>query len=688
MGKTSFFNRDLSWLSFNERLLIEAGRDNVPLLERLKFLSIFSSNLDEFYRVRIPALAAFSKLKAEKKKNPEGVAENARILNQVISIIDNQQQRYGSILKEQLIPALKEKNIHLVYNEALPDQVLSAARKHFYNVLAGCIRICFLKDNKDFVPENNRLYLAVVLERKDKEEIALVNIPSELTSRFFIYQHEQTSYIVFIDDIIREMLPYLFDRYKINGSYAIKITRDAELDLLDEFEGDLAEKIEKQITKRDFGLATRFLHQPGLPPQVIEKLSESFLLTHANIIAGGNYHNLKDLAMIPTLSPDLVYPKVHALPFKFADADRTLFEEIADRDILINAPYQSYATVLRFFNEAAVDNEVDEIFTTLYRVASDSRIAHALISAAINGKKVTVFVELKARFDESNNIKWAKRMKEAGIKVIYSIPGLKVHAKVALIKRKQNGRFQYLGLLATGNLNESTAKFYTDHILLTAHADILHELELVFLFLGLRKKADPDYRIPFEHLLVAQFNLQQKFLELIDKEIANAKKGNAAGITIKLNNLEEQVLIRKLYEASNAGVKINLIIRGICCLVPGVTGISENISVRRIVDKYLEHGRIFIFTNNNEELIYLGSSDWMDRNIYRRIEVCFPLYDPRLKEQIKTIIQLQLNDDVAAVVLDQQLQNKAIIPSENPVRSQEAIYDFLKTQGNAEAEII
>jgi polyphosphate kinase len=681
-----FFNRDISWLSFNERLLIEAATPAVPLLERLRFLSIFSSNLDEFYRVRIPALMAFGKLERQKKKSPDPDEDNSKILEQVVEIIHGQQQKFGSILKEQLIPQLKENNIYLVYNEPIPEPVKKQAKDYFFNTLAGYLKTIAVKENHGFFPENNRLYIAVTLEKNGKESVALVNIPSEQAGRFFISKVEETSYLIFIDDIIRDAFSFLFRNENVTGAYSVKITRDAELDLLDEYEGDIAEKIEKQISKRDYGFATRFLYQPGLPLHIKEILAEAFQFTHANHVEGGNYHNLKDLSSLPVLSAGLVYPAQPPYEYQFRDAGNTLFSEIREQDILINAPYQSYNTVLRFFNEAATDNDVEEIYTTLYRVASDSKIAHALISAAVNGKKVTVFVELKARFDESNNIKWSKRMKAAGIKVIYSIPGLKVHAKVALVKRRYGTRHQYLGLLATGNLNESTARFYTDHILLTAHTRMLQELELLFLFLGHRKKAEPSYEIPFEHLLVAQFNLQKQFLDLIDQEIQNAAKGLSSGITIKLNNLEERVLISKLYEASNAGVKINLLVRSICCLIPGVPGMSENITVKRIVDRYLEHGRIFLFNHDNKDILYLGSSDWMNRNIYRRIEVCFPVYDKTLKNQIKTILSLQLQDDVSAVELDTQLNNLPC-KSNTGIRSQQSIYEYLNGNMSSGTEI-
>jgi polyphosphate kinase len=379
------------------------------------------------------------------------------------------------------------------------------------------------------------------------------------------------------------------------------------------------------------------------------------------LMEGGCYHNLKDLASLPVHRDALEYPKWPAVPY--AITEPSLLQEVAQKDVIINTPYQSYDTVLRFFNEASVNKDVEEIYVTVYRVASDSKIANALMSAACNGKKVTVIVELKARFDESNNIKWSKKLSEAGVTIIHSVPSLKVHAKIALVKFRKGHDIKAIGLLATGNLNESTARFYTDHILLTAHTGMMKELREVFRFLGKKKKPDPGEAkfYKFKHLLVAQFNLRDTFIELIDREIYNQKNGLAARITIKLNNLEEEVLINKLYEASAAGVKIDLIVRGICRLVPGIKGVSGTITVKRIIDRYLEHGRVFIFHNNGNEEVYLGSADWMNRNIYRRIEVCFPVYNEQIKKELQRLVLLQLKDS-----------NE---PGE--ARSQQKIYEYL-----------
>lgn len=672
MSAYFFADRDISWLSFNERVLQEAGKDSVPLNERVKFLSIYSSNLDEFYRVRMPALLALKKIDKEKSV--------VSIYRQAVEIINRQQDEFGRIFNESVLPGLNRYCFKLIYNDKIPDKLKDATTHYFFTQIAGFLQPILIKGNTDFFLENNQLYQAVVVQHKSTDEqLYLVNIPTNNISRFFKITQEDGDYIVFLEDIIRENLQYLFPDAVISGAYNLKITRDAELDLRDEY-GDLAKKIEKQLKKRDMGFATRFLYEPGMPLRHLQDMIEIFNLQKASVVEGGKHHNLKDLASLPVHNASLSYPFWPAIQsIKDKDIPGTLFAAIEKEDRIVHAPYQSYDTIIRFFNEAAIDNSVEKIYTTMYRVASDSRIGYALISAAKNGKKVSVLVELKARFDEANNIRWAQKMKAAGVRIIYSSNILKVHAKIALVKRK-NSRVPYLGLLATGNLNESTARFYTDHILLTAYQPMLAEMESLFNFLRKKKKANP-HPLAFQHLLVAQFNLQTRFLEMIDREIENAKRGLDASITIKMNNLEEEVLISKLYDASNAGVKINLIVRSICRLVPGVPGQSENITIKRIVDRYLEHGRIFIFYNEGKEEVYMGSADWMNRNIYRRIEVCFPIYNEVIKKQMIEIIALQWSDTVQAVLIDKNLENVSLAQkNDHGLRSQEAIYKLLLGQ--------
>ncbi|OCX54403.1 polyphosphate kinase 1 [Mucilaginibacter sp. PPCGB 2223] len=668
-----FFDRDLSWLKFNELVLEQAENPAVPVLEQIKFLSIFSSNLDEFYRVRMPVLHAVDKIvkKGKKEINIQSSAVQA------VALIEDQQQKFGRILKDQIIPELEKNNITFWYDKPLDNGVFSETSNWFYSqVLAFLHPAHIIKDK--FYPKNNRLYFLIFLKKQDQgEEQVVLNIPSDKLPRFFSINQNKKQHIVFLDDIIRFHLPAIFKNCTIKNCYSFKITRDAEIDLKDEYEGDIAEQIEKQLEKREFGYATRLLYSPGMPLRVLEMLIDRFNLHHANRMPGGVYHNLKDLFDFPVKNTGLSYHEWPAVIAHPVQTQSPVFDDISKGDIIVHTPYQSYNIILRFFNEAAIDAGVEEIYVSLYRVASDSRIVNALISAAKNGKKVNVLVELKARFDEANNLKWAKKLKNAGASIIYSVTALKVHAKIALVKRRQHGRLKYFGLLGTGNFNEGTARVYTDHILMTGNGDLLREVELLFIFLAKRVKPEKHPPIYFEHLLVSKFNLRQRFIGLIDREIELAKQGKPARITLKINNIEEQVLISKLYEASNAGVSINIIARSICCLMPGVKGMSENIRVTRIVDRYLEHGRVFIFNNDNKPEVYLGSADWMNRNIYHRIEVCYPIYDPQIKQQLLDIVDIQLKDDAQAVAIDDQLNNVPFQHNAKPQQSQLQIYNLL-----------
>jgi polyphosphate kinase len=670
----SFFDRDISWLGFNHRVLMEAGNDAVPLLERIKFLSIFSSNLDEFYRVRIPALLSLKKLEQGKA--------NSSLLVEIERVVTLQMEDLGVILESKIIPALKRNNIHLLYNEPIPVFLQNDCAEYFYNQVAGLLHPVILNETANgLLIENNKLQLMVLLiNNLGEEEVAIVNIPDDSIPRFhFIDDNSGNRYIIFLDDIIKENLHKIFNNHTIQGSFALKITRDAALELADEYEGDLADKIARQLKKRSSGLATRFLYQPGIPLRTLYAVINKLNLTNANAIAGGHYHNLKKLASVPLpYKQEFSYGDWRPTHKKDFVSTATIFDIIAKKDRIIHTPYHSYFPVIRFFNEASLDNDVEEIYLTIYRVAQDSMIVNSLINAARNGKRVVVFVELKARFDEENNLAWAAKMKEAGIKIIYSIPGFKVHAKMALVKRREVGRLKYYGLLSTGNFNEGTARLYTDHVLLTAHPGIVSEMELLFIFFNYRVHPKKYQALKFEHLLVAQFNLQAKFLQLTDKEIALSTQGKKGAITVKVNGLEDKILISKLYEASNAGVQIKLLVRGICCLIPGVPGMSENISVTRIVDRFLEHGRIFIFNNDDEPLVFSGSSDWMNKSMYRRIEVCYPVYDENIKKELMQLIEIQLSDNQKAVLLNEQLNNVFIEPNDRPkIRSQESIYYLL-----------
>lgn len=685
-NKYVFLNRDLSWLSFNQRVLMEAADKTVPLYSRISFLSIFSSNLDEFFRVRMPSIFAFTSIDAKKTSLREEYPKE--LVQQVQDTVLKHQQEFGRILSEEIIPELQQNNICLYYGEPIRAEHKETIREYFLSKVLSFLQPVLLhKENQPNVfLENNALYFIVDVEAEEapgKHQYAVLNIPSSNLPRFKeLPKLGQDNYLLFVDDVIRENLQEIFPAFTVHGAWSVKLTRDAEMNLEDEFIGDLADKIEKQLEKREVGHATRLLYDSAMPAGVKDFVQKYFLLRKEEMAEGGRYHNLKDLGSLPNpVKGKLTYSNWSPVFHPEFDTHRSIFQSIAEKEKLLHLPYHSYNYILRFFNEAAIDPHVKEIFVTLYRVAADSHIVNALISAAKNGKKVTVFVELKARFDEANNLKWSKKMKAAGIKIINSIPGLKVHAKVALVKRWENKKWQDYSFMATGNFNESTGRFYTDHVLFTTQPEFADELEQLFVYLQSRTQPVLYGKISFKHLLVSQFNMIKRFNKLIDREIKNALKGRPARIIIKLNNLQERAMIEKLYEASRAGVQVDLLVRSICSLAPGVPGQSENIKVRRIVDRYLEHARVFVFYNDGAPEYYMGSADWMNRNLHSRIEVVFPIYDKNLQEELQHILDIQLQDNCKAVLLSNRMENERVSSEGTPLEAQQAIYDYVKANG-------
>lgn len=687
--KYFFLNRDLSWLSFNHRVLLEAADKNVPLYSRISFLSIFSSNLDEFFRVRMPSIFAFSAIDAKKAgirdEYPKGLVQ------QVQTMVHEQLEEFGRILTRLIIPELQQNHICLYYNEPIRAEHHETVKEYFLSkVLSFLQPVMLQKENQGNVfLDNNALYFIVDLEtagQPGKIMYALLNIPSANLSRFSeLPMLGDDHYLLFLDDVIRDNLKEIFPGFTIHGVWSVKLTRDAEMNIGDEFIGDIAEKIEKQLEKREVGLATRLLYDKTMPGEVKDFVEKYLAIPPDEMVEGGRYHNLKDLGSLPNpVKGKLSASSWPAMQHTGFTNFCSIFQSISENEKLLHLPYHSYNYILRFFNEAAIDPHVKEIYVTLYRVAADSHIVNALISAARNGKKVTVFVELKARFDEANNLKWSKKMKAAGIKIINSIPGLKVHAKVALVKRQEQKESKSYSFMATGNFNESTGRFYTDHVLFTSKPEFGQELDMLFTYLQSRVQPELYGKIPFQHLLVSQFNMIKRLNKLIDREIKNAKEGKPANIIIKLNNLQERDMIGRLYDASRAGVKVQLLVRSICCLAPGVPGQSENIVVHRIVDRYLEHARIFAFHNNGEPEYYMGSADWMNRNLHSRIEVVFPVYDKKLAGQLEHILQLQLKDNQKAVLIMSDTATGAannlrvLSAGQIPLAAQQAIYEYVK----------
>ena len=682
IAKRKYIDRDLSWLGFNKRVLMEAADPSLPLYERIRFLGIYSNNLDEFFRVRVAALRSVVNID-KKKINKRFEKSPKKILSEILAEVRDQQEEFGRIKKEEIIPELKKNGIILYRNEPIREEHREYITHFFKSKILSYLQPVIISGKYGEKPflENRALYLITEMKHihESKKVYGKVKIPTNHIDRFIeLPKINKEYYYIAIDDIIRENMAFIFSGYEIVKSYSIKLNRDADLNIEDEYSGDLVKKIEKQIKKRNLGLPSRFLYDSHMPIDMLRFLSNLYNLEKDDLVPGGIYHNMHDLM-------DFENPKAPKLEYKpqppvrrgYLDKYPSIFEAIEKKDVLLHFPYQSYDYILRFFNEASLDPDVTHIYATFYRIAAESFISNAMISAARNGKKVTVFVEIKARFDEENNLKWAERMEQAGVKINYSIPGLKVHAKVALVIRKSKTEKTSYGYYGTGNFNEKTATVYADQGLLTVNKEMNFELLRLFEYLSSPDKEDKEGYV-FRDLLVAQFNLKETFYQLIDREIAHAQRGEEARMVIKLNNIEDETMIDKLYEASSEGVKIELIIRAVCSIIPGEKGLSENITVRRIVDRYLEHSRIFYFRNGGQEEIYQGSSDWMKRNLNRRIEVVYPIKEKVLFDELKKFLKIQLADNVKACFVDGKPENMKIKNDNPQVRSQVKFYEYLK----------
>lgn len=679
-----YFNRDISWLKFNELVLLQAQKKQLPLIERIKFLSIFSSNLDEFFRVRYPEILAINKLD-EKMLQKMVLPPGAGVVPAVQTLLHEHLETYGKTLTKEILPALKKEGIYLYYHDVIRPEHHEAVREIFYTEILSFIQPIRLGSATEyhFIPENNKPYL-IVTSRKEGDEICrfdVVNIPTHKLPRFYVLEPiDGMQYVIFIDDIIRFNLDRLFPSVEVEQVHSIKLNRNADVDIKEEYSADMLDRVEKKLQKRKTGTPSRFLYEKGMPLSLRLFLASQFDITPEEMFEGGRYHNLSQLNQLPTFGKLKQLPNEKPILYPKDVVRGDIFHVMSQQDFLLHLPYHSYAPVLSFFNQAAVDLHVTEIFITLYRVASESHIVNALISAARNGKKVTCYIELKARFDEENNIRWSRMMKEAGIKLIYSAPSIKVHSKIALVKRKVNKETQLFGLVSTGNFNESTAKFYTDHVLFTTSHSIVNELKHLF---EVMKKPDQLKHLPqlkLEKLMVARCNMQDKLSKLIHDEMDKAEKGGKGLIRIKVNNLEDPWMIDLLYKASRKGVAVHLIVRSVCCLVPGVKGKSDNITIKRIVDKHLEHSRIFIFGTDAEAQVYIGSSDLMIRNLRHRIEVAVKIDDQLMKEQLSNYFNLQWSDNTNAVIIGQNLDNIPVKAGKRKINAQSAIFEYLSKQ--------
>ena len=658
---------ELSWLSFNSCILDEAEHANNSLYERIKFLAIHSSNLDEFFRVKIRKL-----LIKNSKKNKE-------LLDKILAQVNLQQNRFGTIWKGSIVPELAANNIVYYENQELLEEHLEEIQYYFKSIILSYIQVIYISVNqpKTYFLNNRSLYFLVKLkDTSGNYNYAYLNIPSDKLDRYKQLQSQgDTHYIISIDTIIKNCLSLIFQTGKVVSCNAIKLNRDENYLIEDENSGDLIAKIEAKIEERKRGSSTRFLYDSNMDSETLLVCKKTFGLKKNELIKGGSHHNFYDLFKFPNpVKPNLQganYPGLKHLPF---ESSKSVFEIIEKQSQLLHFPYQSYYYVLQFFNQAAINRNVLEIKITLYRISSQSLIANALISAAKNGKKVTVFVEVKARFDEYNNLFWSREMKNAGVKIIQSMPNLKVHAKVAMVIMKDKyGNKKHYNYLSTGNFNESTANVYSDFGFFTSEKKYTDDLKKVFTFLKTKKKAEAP-----KNILAAGFNMKEKLTELIDTEIKNKKAGREAAVFLKVNGVDEKDIIDKLIEAGRAGVEVTLIVRGICTLLPGIENVSENIKIYRIVDMFLEHSRIYKFANNGKEKIYLSSADMLSRNLNRRIEVAFPLYDEKHIAEINTIIQLQLQDNTKRRIINSEGNNELDnLTIDSPRRAQTEIYDWL-----------
>ncbi len=653
-----YISREISWLSFNDRVLQEAADPKVPLMERFKFLGIYSSNLDEFYSVRVGTLRRVIKekikVKAELGANPTA------LLNKIQKIVLEQRDKFDDIFT-RLKKDLENQKIFIIDEMQLNQEQQEFVKTYLEQEVRPRLVPIMVNEHSPFPYLKNRIiYLAVYMIHRQvpvEKKFALIEVTADILPRFVkLPPIEDRKFIIMLDDIIRFGLRDIFAIFDFDdiSAYTIKLTRDAEITIDDDVTISFFEKISKSIKQRKMGLPVRFVYDREMPEDLLEFILEkNNLKKFENLNPGGRYHNARDFVNFPNVgSSRLEYPKIQPLLHPNIGTYRSILQAIKDQDLLLHYPYQSFHHFIDLLREAAIDPNVISIKITLYRVAQKSNVVNSLINASQNGKSVTVVMELQARFDEEANIYWTKKLEEADIHLIDGVPGLKVHSKLCLITRMENGKKVHYGSVGTGNFNESTARVYSDHTLFTSDKRITGELVRVFEFLEKTYKS-----FSYKHLLVSPFYMRKRLLKMIKNETRNARAGKEAYIYLKLNSLVDQEMIKKLYRASQAGVKIRMIVRGICSLVPGIKDVSENIEVISIVDKYLEHSRILIFANDGDEKIYLSSADWMVRNLDNRVEVAVPVYHPEIQKEIKQFLEIQFQDTVKARIINQNQDN-------------------------------
>ncbi|GAB5415942.1 MAG: polyphosphate kinase 1 [Crocinitomicaceae bacterium] len=677
MGEHLIHNRELSWLAFNERVLQEAMDVNNPLIERVRFMGIFSNNRDEFFRVRVASVRRMKEL--GKKAKSELYEDPEELLKQISEKVVQQEALFLRTYKA-LSNALGDAGVHLVDNKRLSKDQMEFVMDYFKQTVRPALVPLML--TKRSLPDltDKSSYLAVRMVMKDETiKYALIEVPSQILPRFLVLpKRDGQHYVMFLDDVIRLGLSQVFKifPYKTIKAYAMRMTRDAELDIDEDIDESLLEKLSKSVNKRKKAQPVRFVYDKHMPDDLLDFLKRKLRLT-GNIIPSGRYHNLKDFMGFPDFGlKKHCYKKWIPSRHPAMINKQSLLEVLSKKDIMLNYPFQSFSHTIDILREAAIDPAVQEIKINMYRVASNSNIVNALINASKNGKKVTAVIELRARFDEEHNILISKKLQENGVRVIFGVEGLKVHCKLIVITRKKKSTIQYFAHIGTGNFHEKTARLYTDISLWTSNPKISKEVYKVFEFFKTNYK-----RGIYRNLIVSPFNVRRKLTELIEAETKNAKAGKEAYIIIKLNNLVDEELIEKLYKASQAGVKVQMIIRGICSLVPGMKGISENIEVISILDRYLEHTRILVFGNSGNELMYISSADWMGRNLDRRVEVATPIFDEDIKADIRQTLEFQLNDNQKARIIDTDHSTNVYKSTKGPkLRSQEETHKFFASK--------
>ncbi len=683
----SYIPKEISWLSFNERVLQEAENKEVPLAESFKFLGIYSNNLDEFFRVRVATLKRLSQFGA-KSRDILGY-DPKTTLKKLHEIVLAQNSKFEKIYSS-LIEELDKYKIHIINEKQLNDAQAEFVREYFINEVRSRL-MPFLIDNKTDLPNltDDAIFLAIILKNKktNKKRYAILEIPTAVIPRFIVLPEiGDDKYIIFLDDIIRYGLKDIFFIFDFDefSAYTIKITKDAELEIADDISESYIEKLSRSLTQRKRGTTVRFIYDRNMPDDLLKILKKKLNFGPDDVVIPANrYHNFKDFMRFPKLGKKKFYfEPLIPIPHSDIQPGKSILSAIKKKDIMLFFPYHPFDHLIDLLREASIDPSVTSIQITLYRLARNSSVINALLNAARNGKSVTTVVELQARFDEEANILWGNKLMEEGVKVIYGVPGLKVHSKLLLITRIKNNTTQRFAAVGTGNFNEDTARIYTDHLLLTTNIKITNEVHKVFNFFNINYKKDNYY-----HLILSPFSLRNKINLQIENEIKNAKAGKKAYIYLKLNNITDWEVINNLYEASSAGVNIKLIIRGMYSLVPGLKEISENIKAIGIVDRFLEHSRFMIFHNGGKEDVYITSADLMTRNIDHRIEVTCPVFDKNIKNELKNIFEIQWKDNVKARKLDASLSNKFVKPGKKEIRSQVEVYNYLRKSKKKQADI-